>query len=123
MQWPRVVSVLGMLACAVIGFLVAAAGREDADTFRAVGIAAGLACSFSILGLIPRSWSRLPLIAAAALAGWTAVDAFFGEIDPSLMSPLFDYMAANIVLLILATSAVAITTWERQRMKQVARAD
>jgi hypothetical protein len=104
--------IIGLIACALVGAMISWVGQETSGTYRSVGVVASLAGAMSILALLRRSWSRLPLVVAAVLASGTAWDAFFGARDPSELSPLLGYFVSNVLLVALGAAAMAIAAWE-----------
>lgn len=107
----RAISMGGVFVGGVLAALIAAAGYEDSATYHSVGVYASLACALSILAMIRRSWARVPLVIAAALAGGTAWDAFFGERDPS-GSNLLGFLVSQALVALLAAVALVIFAWE-----------
>lgn len=107
----RTISMGVVFVGGVLAALIAAAGYEDSATYHSVGVYASLACALSILAMIRRSWARVPLVIAAALAGGTAWDAFFGERDPS-ESTLLGFLVSQVLVALLAVVALAIVAWE-----------
>ena len=103
-----------VITCGVFGAWAAGASPWSGPAIvRSVGVAGILAFILAAIALLRRSWARLPLLAACAIAGLLTQAALFDWHEPSDMN-LFGYFALNILMILAAGLALVISIVEYQ---------
>ena len=109
-----------VFACGVFGAWVAGKSPwEIAAIDRSIGTAAILALVLAVSAMWPRSWARVPLVAACVTAAALTQDSLLGEHEAS-QNYLFAYFALNMLLIFAAVVALFITVVEREKRRDAA---
>lgn len=103
---------IGIIACGAFGVWAAGVSPWNETAIdRAIGLTGAITFVLAGIGLLHRSWSRIPLLGICGVAAVLTMDSTFSAYDPSEMS-LFPYTFLNLVIIGMALFGLAIVAIE-----------